>query len=306
MTATSSQFADFLDARFRDYWNSGYTELPDMTSTFYRVLDGKFQTDRFSSVGALGELQAFTGTVQYDDLSQGYDTSVTPLEFALGFAIERRLKDDMLFDIMDGRAQGLAHSAYYTRQTHAARPFNNAFSVDTFFYTNTEGVSMCSDSHTSTSTATSTATGFDNRITSSLNAVTFASARTQLVNLRNDRGQLINLMPDMIIVPDQGSMLESAWEIVNSQGKPDVANNNANMYYKNYQVVPWKFLTDANNWFLADSKVMKQNGLIWIDKVKPEFAFVESFDEIIGKWRCYGRWASGHRDWRFIVGAEVS
>jgi hypothetical protein len=52
-----------------------------------------------------------------------------------------------------------------TRQKHAARIFNNAFSVDSFFYNHTEGVALCSDTHTSNSHDGRHLVGFDNKIT---------------------------------------------------------------------------------------------------------------------------------------------
>ena len=64
---------------------------------------------------------------EYDDLYQGYDTTLTHVEFAKGFQIERKLYDDDLSNIMDQRPKGLANAAQRTREGHGARILNNAF-----------------------------------------------------------------------------------------------------------------------------------------------------------------------------------
>ena len=302
MALISSAFADVLDPRFRRIFDDRFTDLPDMVSDFYNVIGGKLQVERFSNVGTLGDMPLFNGSVTYDDVYQGYDTAVTVLEMAQGIQIERRLFDDDQFSIIDQKPKALASTLYRRRQTDAARQFNNAFSVDDFFYNNSEGVALCSNSHTTTSGA-STSTGFDNLVTTSLSAVALASARIAMVQFRGDRAERIAVKPDTILIPPD--LYEIAHEIVNSQGKVDTANNNVNVHKGQYDVKEWNYLTDANNWFLLDSAMMKDFGLKWIDRVKGEFGFIEDFDSFIGKWRSYARWGNAHIDWRFVLGASV-
>ncbi len=302
MALISSNFADILDPRFKRIWDERFTQLPDMVGTFYDVITGSLPTERFSTVGTLGDMPLFAGTVTYDDVAQGYDTGVTPLEFAEGIQIERKLLDDDQFSIIDNKPKALAGALYRRRQTDAARIFNNAFSVDNFFYNNTENVSMCSNSHTTTSGA-STSTGFDNLVTTSLSAVSLAAARISMVQFRGDRGERISVKPNGILIPPD--LYEIAYEIVNSQGKVDVANNNANVHNGAYEVTEWNYLTDSNNWFLMDKSMMKDFGLKWVDRNKGEFGFIEDFDTLVGKWRAYSRWGNCWVDWRWVLGALV-
>ena len=182
---TSTQFADLLDPRFQRIWNDTYPQLPDMVGQLFTMhgTNGR-DTIRWSSVGAFGDIPQFTGSVTYDDVSQGYDTTMTPLEFASGVQVERKLFDDDQYGIMDQRPVGLARAYNRTRQTHAFRLLNNAFSVDTFFYNNSEGVALCSNSHTTTSGA-STSSGFDNLVTTALTATAVTAARIQFLGFRD-------------------------------------------------------------------------------------------------------------------------
>ena len=158
---TSGSFADLVDKRVTRLFYDTYDQLPDMIGRFYAMESSSDQTERWSSVGALPNFTQFTGSVGYTSQAQGYDTTATHLEFASGIQIERALYDDDRHGVWERRPVALAQSASRTRQTHASRLFNSAFSVDTMFYNNSEAVALCSNSHTTTSGA-STASGFDN------------------------------------------------------------------------------------------------------------------------------------------------
>ena len=306
MALRSTDFADVLDVRFRQIWDERFEQLPDMVATFYNmdlVSKPGRQTERYSTVGTLPELSQFSGTVSYNDVFQGYDMSISPLEFTGGIQIERRLFDDDQHMIIDAKPKALAGSTYRTRQVHAARPFNNAFSVDTFFASHTEGVALSSNSHTTTSGA-SVASGFDNLDTTALSAVSVAANRIKMVQFRGDQAERIAVMPNAILVPPD--LYEIAYEISASQGKGDTAHNHANVHYGQYEVIEWNYLTDTNNWFMLDTAMMKDMGLIWVDRVKGEFAFVEDFDTLTGKWRVYARWGSHWMEWRWVNGNSVS
>ena len=128
---TSGQFGDLLDPRFQKIFHEQYSQLPDMLGELFTFPpDNGRDTMRWSQVGAYGDWGEFTGTVNYQDASQGYDTIATHMEFASGVQVERKLYDDDQYNIMDQRPAGLATAANRTRQKHGARMLNNAFSVD--------------------------------------------------------------------------------------------------------------------------------------------------------------------------------
>ncbi len=300
----STNFGDLLDPRFQKVFNDRYDQLPDMLGQFFTMVgDSPTKADyRTTQMGTLGDVPEFTGTIPYDDSAQGYDGTITPKEYASGYQIERKLYDDDQYGVMDAKPKTLATAYQRTRQKHGAQLFNNAFSNDTTWNSYTENVALCSDSHTTTSGA-STGQGFDNLVTTALTAVGLASARVQMINFRGDRAERISVVPGKILIPPD--LYEIAFEITESAGKVDTANNNANVHKGRYDVVEWIYLTDTNNWFLIDDTMMKDS-LFWFDRVQKEFAMVEDFDTLVAKWRLYARYGHGHNDWRWVLGAQVS
>ena len=305
--SVSSAFADLLDPRFKRIFNDRYDQLPDRLSDFYAMKSGTDaptkDTYRMSQLGAFGDVPEFTGSVTYDDVNQGYDSTLTHKEYATGFQIERKLFDDDLTGIMDAKPRGLATALQRTRQKHGASLFNNAFSIDNTWLNHTEGVALCSDSHTTTAPGVSTTTGFDNRITAALSAVSVAAARIQMRGFRGDRGERISVMPDKLVYPV--NLYQVAYEIIESEGQPDSANNNKNVHKGGYTGTDWEYITDTNDWWMIDSENMKES-FCWVDRVQAEFGMVEDFDTLVGKWRLYARYSLGWNDWRCILGSQVS
>ena len=301
--AVSGGFGDLLDVRFQKIWNDVRGVQPDMLPMIFNFMPTNGRNDiRVSDVGAFGDFEPFVGEVTYQSNAQGYDTTATPLEFTSGFQVERKLYDDDQFNIMDQKPSGLADSWLRTRQKDGARIFVNAFSNDGYFYTNSEQVALCSNSHLTNVGDADTTTGFDNLVTTALSAVAVASARTQMVGFRDDRGNRMPMNPDEILI--EPTNYEIAYEIVASMGKVDSMNNNRNVHEGAYRVIEWNYLTDTNDWFMMDSGRRKQM-LHWTDRIAIEMAYVEDFDTLVAKWRAYGRYANFWQDWRFILGAQV-
>ena len=299
----SGSFGDLLDPRFQKIFNDTLKPLPDMLGQVYTMVPTNGRNNMtWSEVGTLTDWDEFTGTVAYTSLSQGYDVTMTPVEFTKGVQVNRKLFNDDQYHVMDQKPRSMAESLHRTRQKHGARIFNNANAVDTLFYSHSEGVALCSNSHTTTSGA-STASGFDNLSTASLTATAVFAARLQMVSFRGDQAELIEVMPDELWYPPDLS--EQAFEIVKSAGKVDTANNNRNFHEGRYSTYEWRYLTDTNNWFMCDSSLRKQY-LFWQDRVAAEFAMIEDFDTLVAKWRGYVRHAMTYVNWRWINGSIVS
>ncbi|MCP4900115.1 MAG: hypothetical protein GY906_24355 [bacterium] len=301
---TTGQFADLLDPRFQEIFDDNFPQLNDMLPEVYSFPPDNGRIDmRFSEVSGYGDVPEFTGAVTYQSAAQGYDTTITPLEFASGVQVERRLFDTDQFEVMNQRPEGLARAAQRTRQKHGARMFNNAFSVDTKFYNNSEAVALCSNSHTTTVDDASTASGFDNLVTTALSATALATARIQMRGFLDAAANRIDVEPDEILYPPD--LYEIAFEINASMGKVETANNNRNVHMGRYTMKEWNYLNDTNNWFLMDS-ALRGAALKWFDSVPVEFAMAEDMDTLVAKWRLYMVYGNGHRDWRWILGASVS
>lgn len=300
----SSANPDVMDRRFSKIFVDRWNQLPSKKSDLYQVKQGRKGPDeRTSQFGAFGNFVEFSGSVNYQSAYQGYDVTATYKHFASGFQVDVTYAEDDLFNVVDGYPAKLATAAKRTQETHAARLLVLAFSVDTDFYNHSEGVALCSNSHTTTATGTSTASGFDNLTTSGLSMTSMIAARTQMRGFRDDRGNRIDVEPNQLWIPPD--LASNAYELVQSMGRPDNANNALNYFKGKFTIHEWNYLSDANDWYIMDDVMMKDS-FHWYDRIPIEFARAEDLDTIVMKWRGRMRYTYDWQDWRCILGAQVS
>jgi len=299
----SSAQANVLDRRFSRIFNNAYDAQDEMRGMLYNVKTARKGADeKVASIGELGEIPEFDGQINFDSTYEGYNTTATHKEFAGGMQITRKLLDDDLYSQMDRQPAALGRAMQRTLETHASRIFTMAFSNDTAFYVHSEGVPLCSNSHTTRASGVSTSTGFDNLATSALSATAVAANRIQMRGFRGDRAEKINTRPDELWIPTD--LYETAFEIVSSLGKIDTSNNNRNVHMGQYTIYEWDYMTSATDWFMCDSAARKEM-LEWYNRIPVEFASTSEFETFVRKYRVYTRFSYQWIDWRWIMGNDV-
>ncbi len=304
--ASSAHFTDVLDRRFSEIATGVFDEVKDWVPELYNMGPSEQLTDRWSELTPVGLHSQFTGLVGYEGPSQGYNVTATALEWAKGMQIERLLSEYDLFGLVDDFGDLLGRSAAQTRQVHAWRPFNNAFSNDTAFYNRSEGVAICSDSHTTVVENVSTSTGFDNLTTAALSPTSLKSAYILFRKIRDAAGQRMdNHVADTLIVPVD--LRDTANEILGTDRgvSVDFGDSTKNVLQQRYNVVDSIWLDSTSNWFIADKAGWVRDAR-WQDKVKKEFAGEENFDALTIKLRSYMLYQIAILGWRNILGANVS
>jgi len=245
----------------------------------------------------MSTIPTFDGSITYDSIGQLYDKTFTFPEYAGGIKIERKLYNDDMFSIMDRRPWQLAHSTADTREDIGAGIFNGAF-------TGTDGpdsLPLCSASHPY---SPDDATVQSNAGSTAISAPAIeATRRIGRTSIYTDRGRLFSVNYDMILCTINKE--EVAWEVINSKGKVDTANNNRNFHEGRYKLAVWDKLTDSDNWFMLDSKLCKMF-LLWWDRVKPGIKQDSDTDTLVAKWYEYFRCSAGWADWRQVYGHNVS
>ena len=300
---TISGFPELLDPRNREIWDGEMELENDYIPKLYTVETPTQETERGASITPMELFGEFTGLVQYGGPSQGYTWNTTAKEYARGLQIERKLVEYDQFGVIETRVRLLARSALQSRQVLAASLLSNAFIVDPNYY-NSEGVAVCSDSHTSPLTGTSTTVGFDNNITDALSPASLKAMYILGRKFRDNAGQPSeNYEFDELWCPVD--LKDRAMEIFETGTGLDTAEGTINVLKGRYKVIPWIRLTDTNNWFLCNSTLRKEN-VYWFDKVKPELSSMEDFDGIVAKARGYYICHYGRADWRWIAGSNVS
>ncbi|MBW2086664.1 MAG: Mu-like prophage major head subunit gpT family protein [Deltaproteobacteria bacterium] len=277
-----------------------------MLPILFSMKKSKKSSEKDSSAGALGDFEEFTGTVGYDDTVQGYDRTYTFTEKVKGMKIERKLRDDDQYQIINRRPKQLAYSATRTREKDGAAIFNNAFTSEPSaalggpLDSSGNPTELCASDHYNVGNHATQS----NEGTSALSATSVEATRRLMAAFTGDQGEVINVNMDTILAPL--GQEETAWEIINSKGKIDTADNNANFHFGKYKLIVWKnFLTDSNNWFAIDMDLMKDFLLFW-DRIPLEFFQDSDSDTLVAKYIAYMRYGIGWSDWRWVYGHKVT
>lgn len=310
----SAQLMRLMDDNLRRVQVDKYKFFPSMIPQIFGVINSDKAWEEFFGIGSTPDIVPFSGKIQYLSVSPDFYIRMEPKAFAGGIAIERHLLDNDRYGVIKTRQNGLVDSEMRVREKYGVQPLTYAFSsAYNFMPEYEEGLSLCNTAHT-TKADVSTASGFSNSGTSALNKTNIAATRILMRQFRDNIGEHIgNIDPDMLIVPD--ALYHTACEALGydpetgaeSDMDPDSGNRKINSMYRRFKVISHRLLddTDTNNWFMVDSKRMKED-LLWINRIAPEIETTRDFDTKQYKQSIYTVWGWGFKDWRWIYGQAVS
>lgn len=245
--------------------DQGRKVRPEEFRAMFRMQSTDKPHVQFTSMGTLG---AFVQTDENDDVTfdspnQGFDVTLTPLQYSLGFSVSRIALDDDKIGPLKNLASHLGRSFTETRNILAADIFNNGFSNS---FTGADGVSLFNTAHLQDGSAVT----FRNRATAhaDLNISSLQAALIDFRDFRDGRNKRLNLRPNKIIVAPTGEW--NVREILQSQLRSDNANNAINAFQKDelntagFNINVWNYLTDTDAWFLQAPE--EDHWLIWLEK----------------------------------------
>jgi len=302
----SEQWPRFVLPIIRREWEQGMDAVASPLMSILGVSSSVSSVEYSQGVGTFGLVPEYNSStaegaaaaIQYDSFNPLYEATFTHKEYAKGVAIERKLVDDNRTGQILRKAQSLGHSFGTTRAYHASSILNNAFAT----VTGPDAVYLCSASHP---TSESDSTAISNLGTTAISYDAVVATLLAGTDFNDDRGYPMPSIFDVLYVPT--ALQSKAFEIVNAIAKPGGANNDANfLASQGLRVVVDPYLTDANNWFMIDSRLASMHAL-WFNRVLPEMSLDPSSDfNLVAKYRGYMRYSFGWDDFRWIYGHSVS
>lgn len=298
----SESFPDLLEPGLREIFADEYylTQQESIGQILYNVQESRKAVEHDLEMGDIPDFTQFTGTVAYSSTGEGYKSDYTHQEYTGGMKVERKLVDDDLYGVINKRPQLLALAAFRKRESDMASLFNNAFNTGVTMGANSDLKPLCSASHPSKILSTQTTSNLG---TTGLSPVEVDTARINMVKFPSNLGNPLTINPDMLIVPVD--LQSYAYEIINSAGKVDTAQNNRNFHQGRYKLVVWpNWLVSKTRWFMVDSRLMKMF-LLWFDRIPLQFYRDADFSTLVAKFMGYMRYSYGWSDWRWIYGENA-
>jgi len=295
-----AQMSEAVEPGLKKVYAGALNADPDMSliGVLYDTMTSNMANEDFLEIEDIGNVPEFTGDLTYTEFKEGNKKTVTPTEHALGLKVQRKYFDDDLYGVVESMVREMGQVTRYLMEEKAASPFVNAFTTSAF--TTFDSAALCSSSHSFVSTSTTQS----NAGSTAFSYAALDATLSLMKRYKNSQDRLIlNIKPDTLLGPVE---LETQFtEVIQSELKAGSQNNDINVFNRKFKIVTTPFLTDTNNWFLFDSRRMKEY-LKWIMRVRPEFNRTTDFNTFVKCWSLYVRFAVQPLHWVGIYGHSVS
>lgn len=282
-------------------WGQIYNEHAKEYGDLYNELDSDkaYEQDVEVTGFGLAPVKAQGAPVQYDSEVQGIVTTYSHVAYALGYIVTyEELRDNLYEEVSMRRAKANAFSINQTIENVAAFLYNNAFT--TTYYTTADNAALISTSHVNATGGT-----YSNALSpaADLSEAALEDLTIQIMGTQNDRGLLINIMPESLHIPRQEYY--NANRILKSVLQSNTANNNINVL-KAVNAFPKgiklnHYFTAPHAWFIRTNC---PNGMQMFWRDRPMFDQDNDFDTKNAKAATYMRFSVGASDPRGIFGSN--
>lgn len=291
-------------------------EAFEQRSALKNIFDMKKSKNFAEKMTALSAMDDFepvgeNGGHPTSEFSEVFNKVIEHETFKKGFNISREMVDDAKFNLMKDRAIKFTQAYGRSRERFGAAALAGGltgsftFGGKTFDATCADGKALFSKSHPYFFKPTKNQS---NLFAGSFSAANLGKLATAMQNFEGDKGEILALAPDTIIIPNDAGLKYDVFEAIGADKDPDTSNNGFNYQYGMWNVIVWPYLnqfmdlTTDKPWILFDSHFNKTNGTaIWYDRVPLEVkAFVDNENDS-ARYNGYARWSAGFNNWRGIA-----
>jgi phage major head subunit gpT-like protein len=254
------------------------------------------------------------GDYPTDDFQESYYKQLESVEWKDSFEVTEKAIEDGLDGIIERKAKNFSDLWGRTRENFGASliwgglstsmTFGRGSQKKTFSTTGADAQAFFSTAHPSIA---SKQANQSNLFANALNVDNLSYIQEKMQDFRGDDGELLDIMPDTILIPNKTALKKAAFAAVGSELDPDTANNTMNFQYGLWNIIIWPYLNlyapsstiGGTAWFMLDSRYVldRADCTIFQDRaplrVRSEIA---SNDNNI--WKGRGRFTGGFVDWR--------
>ena len=302
----STDFTELLDTPLNEVFHLHLKEVPPEYSRWINVESTDRAFEDSIKISEFGTVPSKTegALVQFESISESTTKRITPVEFALGYVITRKMRDDDLHGVMVNLTTALRRSFRNLFEVRSATIFNNATDTSTTSL-GLDGSALLSTAHTLMGGGTSS-----NRPTTDVDlSATAVEAAVLNFHARVGENNQPRFITPQIAIVAGNDQYEAARVFRNAQ-KAGTADNDNNWVRVGpdangiQDYIPSRYFTDTNMWFITSDKA--SHDLTLRVRVNPEFQVGSDFrtDNFLA--RGYARVEAGFFNWQYIYGSTGS
>lgn len=251
------------------------------------------------------------GAYPYDEAQEGYDKFIENVTWKDSFHLSREIVDDAKTLDLKKQPLGFVAGYYRTRENFGAALMGGAirkqtsvtFSGKKFDTSSADKKCLFATDHPS-KLGKGTQT---NQFSDAFSADALAEAEARMQDFRGDNGEILDICPDTILIPNIGSLKKAVFGAIGADKEPTTANNAFNFVFGRWTVIVWPYLNQfitasTSPWVLIDTRHNTEyGGAVWFDRVNLEVRSTIDEGTDANVWRGYSRFGAGFNDWRFAA-----
>jgi hypothetical protein len=286
-----------------DLWGRFYNKYEKIYPKLFNTTYSDKAWEEYQEVTGFtfGQVKPQGQSMAYDSVVQGFTTRLVNTTYALGYIVTmEEIQDNLYPKESKSRTTANSFSMLQAKEQNLHLIYNRAFNST---YTGADGQPLCSTAHVWVTGGT-----YANKPTVDAD-LSEASLEDALISIRgytDAKGLFMNVKAISLIVPRQE--LYNAIRLTKSIYQPGTANNDINAT-KWVTAVPEGFiesvyLTAPHAWFLRTDAAGDGHGLIYQERMAPEFAQDNDFDTKNFKAGTVERYAGGWDNPHAIFGVN--
>lgn len=254
-------------------------EEKSLVDKIFYVDNTKNFAEKYATMTALGDFEDVgeNGATPVTGMQEGFCKVIEPWTWKNSFSISQEMMEDSKIGDIKNAVRRFTTSYGRTREKFGAALLANGmnrtmtFGKKTYEITCADGTPMFNAAHPSKTKGTKFVQS--NLFKGAFSQAVLDAVQEHMQNLCDDDGNILNVMPDTIIIPNNGALKRAVFAAVGSELDPESNNNAWNFQCGLWNVLVWNYLPPTINgqpyFFVMDSQYMKEYECMpWLDRVK--------------------------------------
>lgn len=286
-----------------------FQQMSCIDKIFYMDTSKNF-SERYTQETSLGDFQDVgeNGAYPKTSIQEGYDKIITPTTWKSSFEATAEMIEDAKFGKIKSRANIFATSYNRTREKFAAALLAGGINATTviggkaYSTASADGAPLFSKAHPSITKGTANQS---NIFTGAFSQGVMDSMQEAMQKFKDDDGNILNVAPDTIIIPNNGALKRAVFAAVGSELDPGTSNNAVNFQLGLWNVIVWNYLpsglgTGSKPYFImADSKFNQDYmAAPWVDRLSLTVKSDIDSNTDANVWKGRARFGAGFNNWR--------
>lgn len=297
-----------------------FQEQSMIDKIFYKDMSKNY-AEKYTSETSLGDFKDVgeNGAYPKTSMQEGFSKTIEPTTWKSSFEVTQEMMEDAKMGKIKSRANIFATSYNRTREKFAAAMLFGGTGTKTtidgakYDTTGADGAPLFSKAHPSVTKGYQNQSNLFTHSDSAAFTDILDALQERMQDIRDDDGNLLNVAPDTIIIPNVGVLKRKIFAAIGSELDPNTNNNAFNFQVGLWNVLVWNYLPKAiggKPYFMLLDSSFNQNYMClpWVDRLALSVKSDIDPNTDANIWKGRARFGAGFNNWRSIAvcGAGVT